>query len=184
MLVQSVSAFLFPASAANPPSPRQSPNAPPANIAETVRISQAAREALAASSSSAEQTGLAGTARFAEIAGKPPEKRTADEVDYMQKAAGLVNSFARLSPAEKALYDKAVASGDTEAAAGISQIALIRTGGHMAGGANGTTYDPLGTEITTANVGKYFSHGIVDPTGQAQSRFQALIRFLQANPAA
>ncbi len=124
--------------------------------------------------------------RLAEITaqGKPPEKLTAADLDYLQKATGMVNTFANLSPAEKALYDKAVASGNSEAAAGISQIAFVRMMGHTAGGANGTTYDPLNTEITAANIEKYFSHSIVDPSGDAQSRFQALILFLQENPAA
>ncbi|HCI12740.1 MAG: hypothetical protein A2063_05785 [Gallionellales bacterium GWA2_60_142] len=122
--------------------------------------------------------------RLAEITaqGKSADQLTADELDYMQKATGLVNTFANLSPAEKALYDKAVASGNTEAAGGISQIALVRMMGHAAGGANGTTYNPLNTEITAANIEKYFSHSIVDPTGKAQSQFQALIQFLQDNP--
>ena len=101
----------------------------------------------------------------------------------MQKATGLVNTFANLSSAEKALYDKAVASGNTDAAAGIAQIAMVRMMGHTAGGANGTTYDPLNTEITTANIEKYFSNSIIDPTGNAQSKFQALIQYLQNNPA-
>ncbi len=121
--------------------------------------------------------------RLAEITaqGKSPDKLTAEDLDYMQKAGGFVNTMANLSPAEKALYDKAVASGNTEAAAGISQIAFVRTMGHTAGGANGTTYDPLNTEITAANVEKYFSHSIIDPTGKAQSQFQALIQYLQGN---
>ncbi len=89
--------------------------------------------------------------------------------------------MANLSPAEKALYDKAVGSGNTEAAEGIGQIALIRMLGHTAGGPNGSTYDSLSTEITVANIGKYFSHSIIDPTGKAQ--FQALIQYLQNNPA-
>lgn len=123
--------------------------------------------------------------RLAEITaqGKPHEQLTADELDYVQKATGLVNTFANLSSAEKALYDKAVASGNTEAAAGIAQIALVRMMGHTAGGANGTTYNPLKTEITVANIEKYFSHSIVDPSGNAASKFQALIQFLQNNPA-
>jgi hypothetical protein len=122
--------------------------------------------------------------KLAEISAKPYNTRTADDIDYMQKATGLVNTFAHLSSAEKALYDKAVASGNTEAADGISQIALIRQGGEMAGGANGTTYNSRSTEITAANIEKYFSHSIVDPTGQAQSKFQALMQFLQSNPVA
>lgn len=101
----------------------------------------------------------------------------------MQKATGMVNTFANLSPKEKALYDKAVASGNKEAAAGISQIAFIRMMGHTAGGANETTYDPLNTEIAAANIEQYFRHTIIDSTGQAQSHFQALIQYLQNNPA-
>jgi hypothetical protein len=186
--------------------------APAAKTTDTVFISQAARDALATADAAQADKARSVEARLAEIRargpvnrsqedhdflfandkrlaeitaqGKPPEKLTAEELDYVQKATGLVNTFANLSQAEKALYDKAVASGNTEAAAGISQIALIRMGGHTAGGANGTTYDPLNTEITAANIEKYFSHSIVDPTGEAQSRFHALIQFLQENPTA
>jgi hypothetical protein len=157
MNVQSTSAFLFPPAVARSPSVRQYLAASPANTADTVRISQAAHEALAASSSSAaagndpsvearlaaikgkdgpsrtqeEQDYVrANDKRLAEITaqGKPPEKLTADELDYLQKAAGFVNTFANLSPAEKALYDKAVASGNAEAAAGISQVAFCMMG--------------------------------------------------------
>lgn len=211
MIVQSTSASFFAAEITPSPSPRKSPAASQANIADTVRISQAAREALAASSSTASmnsdksvETLLAdirarGTVnrsqedqdflftndkRLAEITaqGKPPEKLTAEELDYLQKASGLVNTFAHLSSAEKALYDKAVASGNTAAAEGISQIALIRQGGEMAGGSNGTTYNSRTTEITVANIEKYFGHSIIDSSGNAASKFQALIQFLQNNP--
>lgn len=185
--------------------------------ASSSTISQAARDALAASNASSSSSSAAANTdklvetrlaeirvkgpvnrsqedhdflfandkRLAEITaqGKSSDKLTADELDYMQKATGMVNTFANLSPAEKALYDKAVASGNTEAAAGISQIALVRMMGHTAGGADGSTYDPLNTEITAANIEKYFSHSIVDSTGKAQSQFQALIQFLQNNPA-
>lgn len=218
MFVQSTSSPYSATEIARSLSPRQTPAATSpasiADIADTVRISQAGREALAAAnaaSSSAtngdksvearlaaikSKDGMSRTQeeqdyvrandkRLAEITaqGKPPEKLTADEMDYLQKAAGFVNTFANLSPAEKALYDKAVASGNTEAAAGINQIALIRQGG-MAGGANGSTYNPLTMEITAANIEQFFSHSIVDPSGNAQSRFQALIHFLQDNPVA
>ena len=193
-------------------------SASPAKIADTISISNEAREALAASNASSSSSSAAANAdksveaRLAEIRargpvnrsqedhdflyandkklaeitaqGKSPDKLTAEELDYMQKAVGFVNTMANLSPAEKALYDKAVASGNTEAAAGISQIALVRMMGHTAGGANGTTYDPLNTEITAANIEKYFSHSIVDPTGKAQSQFQALIQYLQNNQVA
>ncbi len=211
MIVQSTSALLFANAVARSPAARQTPTASPANIADTVRISQAAREALAASSSSTAPNNdkavearlaeirangpvnrsqedhdflCANDKKLAEISAKPYNSRTADDIDYMQKATGFVNTFAHLSSAEKALYDKAVASGNTEAAEGIAQIALIRQGGEMAGGANGTTYNSRTTEITAANIEKYFSHSIVDPTGQAQSKFQALMQLLQSNPVA
>ncbi|MBP8169137.1 MAG: hypothetical protein KAX99_05670 [Azonexus sp.] len=212
MIVQSTSALFSTAEIARSLSSRQTPTAAlPANIADTVRISKAARDALAASSSFvATNSDKSVEARLAEIRargpvnrsqeehdflfandkklaeitaqGKPHEQLTADELDYVQKASGFVNTFANLSSAEKSLYDKAVASGNTEAAAGIAQIALIRMGGNLAGGANGTTYDPINTEMTAANIEKYFTHSIVDPTGNTQSRFQALIQFLQDNP--
>ena len=66
----------------------------------------------------------------------------------------------------------------------FSQIALIRQGGEMAGGANGTTYNSRTTEITAVNIEKYFRHSIVDPSGNAASKFQALIQFLQNKLAA
>jgi len=208
MIVQSTSASFFAAEVARSPSSRQNAAASQANIADTVRISQAAREALAASSSSTTNNDKSIEARLAEIRGrgpvnrsqedndflyandkklaelsaKPYNARTADEIDYMQKATGFVNTFAYLSSSEKALFDKAVASGNTAAADGISQIALIRQGGEMAGGANGTTYNSRTTEITVANIEKYFRYSIVDPSGNAESKFQALIQFMQNNP--
>lgn len=209
MNIQSISAFHFPSAVAHSPSTRQYLAASPASTADTVNISQAAREAFAASSSSAAgSTDRVVEARLAEIRARGPvnrsqedhdflfandqkladisaksyDTRTADEIDYMQKATGFVNTFAHLSSAEKALYDKAVASGNAKAAEGISQIALIRQGGEMAGGANGTTYNSRTTGITAANIMKYFSHSIVDPTGKAASKFQALLQFLENNP--
>lgn len=206
------SALLFsPLAACSSTTTRQQLATLTANTADSVRISQAARDAFAASSSWAAanknmsvETRLAeirangpvnrsqedqdflfaNDKRLAEISAKSYNSRTADDIDYMQKATGLVNTFARLSSAEKALYDKAVTSGDTSAAEGIAQIALIRQGGEMAGGVNGTTYNSRTTEITAANIEKFFSHSIVDSTGNAISKFQALIQFLQANPVA
>lgn len=211
MNIQSTSALLLSPVSARSPSrqystlARQYAAASPANTADTVRISQAAREALVASNNNQsiearlaeirakgpvnrnqeDQNFLfANDKRLAEITaqGKPAEKLTAEELDYVQKANGFVNTLANLSSAEKALYDKAMTSGNADAAAAIAQIALIRMG-EIAGDANGTTYDPRNTEITAANIEKYFSHSIVDPSGNAASKFQALIRFLQNNSA-
>jgi hypothetical protein len=113
-----------------------------------------------------------------------PGSLTSAELEYEQVARGCIDTMANLSPAENALYDKAAASGDRQAAAGIGQIAFIRTMGHTAGGANGTTYDPVNTEITPENIEKYFSHSIVDPSGKAQARCQALAEYLRSHPAA
>lgn len=213
MNVQSTTSALLISSAVarSPSTARQNLAASTANTADSVRISQAARDAFAASSASAAANEdrsvearlaairtsgpvnrsqedhdflFANDKRLAEISAKSYNSRTADEIDYMQKATGFVNTFAHLSSAEKALYDKAVASGNTAAADGIAQIALIRQGGEMAGGANGTTYNSRTTEITVANIEEFFSHSIVDPTGNATSKFQALIQFLQNNPVA
>lgn len=101
--------------------------------------------------------------------------------DVLSRLTGCVTN---LSSAEKALYDKAVTSGNTKAAEGISQIALVRMGGALAGGANGTTYTPLNTEMIAVNIEKYFSHSIIDPSGNTSTNFQALFQFLQNNPSA
>ena len=200
MNIQPVSATYFAHAMERASSLRHISPAAAAESADPVHISSAARAALAAEGDASVEAKLVSIRargpinrseadqaylfthdkRLAEIAaqGKPPEKLTADELDYMQKATGLVNTMANLSPAEKALYDKAVASGNTAAAAGISQIALVRMMGHTAGGARGATYDPLNTAITAANVERYFSHSIVDPSGQAKAGFAALIAFL------
>jgi apolipoprotein N-acyltransferase len=107
---------------------------------------------------------------------------TAEELDYQQKTIGFVNSMASLSPAEKATYDKMVASGNTAAAAGMSVIAFERaTLGHTASTKDGVTYDPTSTAITPENIVKYFSQSFSDPTGKIQSQFQALIQYLQNN---
>jgi hypothetical protein len=129
----------------------------------------------------ANDSGLA--ALRAKMQANPNYNPTAAELDHEQKAIGFVNTMANLSPAEKDLYDKAIASGNKDAAAGISQIAFIRMMGHTAGGPNGATYDPINTEITAANIERYFSHSIVDSSGKAQAQFQALIQYLQSNPA-
>ena len=183
----------------------------PAATVDSVIITVAARMALEADSTAAGKTAAADpvSARLAEIKGKDalsrttedseylwandaqlqeirrqgksPDQLTAEQLDYVQKACGFVNTMATLSPAEKALYDKAVASGNSQAAAGLAQIAMIRVGGHLAGGAAGTTYDPQNTAITASNVERYFSYSIVDPSGDAAAKFRALAQFLRDN---
>jgi hypothetical protein len=189
--------------------PTQALATPQADAGDSVTISQAARDALAASAANTSNPSHETDAKLAAIKAKDPMNRTpedvaymqandpklaanlykmnhnipltADEIDYDQKTMGFVNSFALLSDSEKALYDKAVASGNQDAAAAISVIAFTRTLGHTAGGKDGTTYDPIDTEITADNVRRYFSYSIVDPTGKAQSQFDALVRFLESS---
>lgn len=189
---------------------RQGPATETARFADnTVTISQAAREALASSEGSATPPI---DAKLEEIKAKKgpmdrtPEEMdylithdtklaaiyekmnsgaalTSSEIDYQQKTIGFVNTMASLSPAEKQMYDDMVVSGNSAAAAGISQIAFIRaTMGHLAGGADGTTYDPINTEITAANVVKYFMNTIVDKTGKSEAQFQALVQYLENRP--
>jgi hypothetical protein len=143
---------------------------------ETVTLSQTGKD-LANSPSYATQPNVA------PVPTSNSENQTAEQIDAMQKSSGLLNTMAALSPAEKALYDKAVASGDTAAAAGIGNIAFLRAAGNLGGRADGSNYNPSATAITVANIEQDFSQSIVDPTGKTESQFQALIRFLQNNPA-
>lgn len=130
-----------------------------------VSISEAGQAAVASSEASATRP-------------KSADELTASELDAAQKKGGFVNTMAYLSPAEKALYDEAVAKGDSKAATGLAQIALIRTGG-MAAGQGGSTYDPDQTAITAENISQYFRHSIVDQDGNSDPPFDALTRFLE-----
>ncbi len=116
---------------------------------------------------------------FAEIAAKPLNQRTAEDIDYMQKATGFVNTMAYLSDAEKQLYNEMVAKGDMEAAKGLGLVAMTRIGGQSATLADGTSFNPSKTEITAANVRRLFSQLVVDPSGDAKRGFDALANFLE-----
>ena len=106
---------------------------------------------------------------------------TADEVDYMQKAGGFVNTMAELSPKEKALYDEMVSKGNHEAAHGLMLVALSRNGmkGQQVTLPNGQTFDPANTEVTADNIRNLFRHMFVDPTGSTDRQFEALASYLQ-----
>lgn len=113
-------------------------------------------------------------ARFAEIAAKDPQTRTADEVDYIQKAGGLVNTMANLSPDERMLYDDLVAKGDTEAVRGLNLVALSRMGRGEVTLPDGRRFDPDQTAITADNVRALFSRMFVGADGQDSRSFEAL----------
>lgn len=111
------------------------------------------------------------------------EGLTAAEFEYSLVARGAINTFKYLSNDEKDLYDELVAKGNMAAANGVGQIAFMRaTGGHTAGGQNGSTYDPINTEITAVNILNLFSRSIIDPSGETQKQFQALAQYLQSRP--
>lgn len=181
---------------------RQASPSPAANHAEKVSISDAAKTMLAGDQEVAK--------RLAEIKSRPAVERTAadrdylvahdqrmvdieeklktsgweslsaDEVDYMQKAGGFVNTMAELSSQEKALYDEMVAAGNREAAEGLMLVALSRSGmhGQQVTLPNGRSFDPSSTEITGDNVRNLFKYLFADDDGQIGRQFEALASYL------
>lgn len=119
--------------------------------------------------------------KWTEIASKAENTRTADELDYMQRAGGFVNTMAYLTPKERQLYDEIVSSGHSEALRGMNLIAMSRVGNDNTQITlpNGTSFNPVRTEITADNVLALFQHMFVDETGDAQRSFEALSTFLQ-----
>lgn len=107
---------------------------------------------------------------------------TADEVDYMQKAGGFVNTMSYLSTGEKALYDEMVAKGNHEAAHGLMLVGMSRIGmgGQQVTLPNGKTFDPTSTEVTADNIRNLFKLMFVDPSGQTDRQFDALASFLDS----
>lgn len=110
---------------------------------------------------------------------------TADEVDYMQKAGGFVNTMAELSPKEKALYDELVAKGNIEAAHGLMLVGMARIGmgGQQVTLPDGKTFDPSNTEVTAANIRTLFKYMFVDPSGTTGRQFDALASYLDMKEA-
>lgn len=121
--------------------------------------------------------------RFKTLSTQDSATWSADEVDYMQKAAGMVNTMAKLSPGEQKLYDEMIAKGDQQAAAGLMQVAMSRMFDGDVTLKGGKTFNPRDTEITAANVRDLFSQTIVDPSGQAGQRFDALAAYLDGREA-
>lgn len=189
------------------PAQRQSLPAVLANDADTVRISAAAQAMLAGSPSGQElavqkrldaiklkpalertpeetQYVAQNDTRFAEIkdkiAASGSESLTADEVDYLQKAAGFVNTMAELAPKERALYDELVAKGLHEAAGALLLVGMARIGmgGQQVTLPNGRSFDPTTTEVTADSLRHLFSHMFVDPDGNSGRHFEALASYL------
>lgn len=118
--------------------------------------------------------------KWSEISAKVDSIRTADEVDYMQKAGGFVNTMAYLSPKERLLYDELVSNGNTEALRGMSLIAMSRVGNEntqitLPGG---KSFNPNSTEITSENIRNLFKIMFVDSSGDSDRSFDALASYL------
>ena len=118
--------------------------------------------------------------KLAEITAKGFELLTAEEVEYEQRSRGLVNTMGQLNASEMALFNELKGPEHATAREGLAQIAFLRmVQGHLAGGENGTTYDPRSTPITAENILQFFRHSIVDSTGLAQRQFLALAEYLR-----
>lgn len=187
---------------------RQSLPSPSANYAEKVSISDAAKAMMANSQASATAQDIQN--RIDAIKARPAVERTpadrdylvehdqrmveiedkikangweslnADEVDYMQKAGGFVNTMAELSPKERALYDELVAAGNHEAAEGLMLVAMARVGmhGQQVTLPDGSSFDPGSTEVTAGNIRNLFKFMFVDPSGKTDRQFEALASYL------
>jgi hypothetical protein len=121
---------------------------------------------------------------LADSATKPMEARTAEEVDQLQRANGLVNTMALLSPSEKQLYNELVAKGDTEAVKGMNLLALSRVGGGEVTLPNGKAFNPSATEITPENIRNLFSQVFISADKDIDHAFNALARALEGRQSA
>jgi len=194
---------------------RQTLPTPAANYADKVSISDAAKAMMSSPLASLQDTEVqkrldaikakpnvertqadfeylsANDKRYGEIqekmkaSGNGFDSLSADEVDYMQKAGGFVNTMAELSPNEKALYDELVAKGNIEAAHGLALVAMSRIGmgGQQVTLPNGKTFDPANTEVTAANIRNLFKYMFVDPSGNTDRQFAALASYLDKREA-
>ncbi len=124
----------------------------------------------------------AAKALLAKAQGGGPETLTADELDRMQKAGGLVNTMANLSAKERALYDEFVAGGNQAAAQGLRNVALARVGmgGQQVTLPNGQRFDPANTELTGTSVRQLYRFMFADPSGETNRAFDALAAALDA----
>jgi hypothetical protein len=121
---------------------------------------------------------LKNDSRLAQITAKGQKAQTAEDVDYVQKAGGFVNTMANLSPSERKLYDQMVADGNTDAVNGMNLIALSRMGSGDVTLPSGQTFDPRKTEITPHNIRNLFSQMFVSTDGQNARSFDALASYL------
>ena len=192
---------------------RQTSPASAANLAERVSISDAAKALLGSSQAATQDAAVQrridaikatpnvertqadfdylaeNDTRFAEIQEKMKvsgnDSLTSDEVDYLQKAGGFVNTMAELTPGERALYDELVSQGNSEAANGLMLVGMSRIGmsGQQVKLPNGQSFDPATTEVTAANIRNLFKFMFVDGSGSTDRQFDALASYLDKREA-
>lgn len=111
------------------------------------------------------------------------ESLKADDMDYVQKAAGMVNTIAMLSPKEKAFYDDMVTKGDYEAARGLMLVGMSRIGmeGQQVTLENNLSFSPIDTELTAETIRNLFKQMFVSDNGNTDSAFDALASYLEKN---
>jgi hypothetical protein len=112
--------------------------------------------------------------RLAKLTAPGAKTWSADDLDYVQKATGTVNTMSKLSPSEKQLYDELVSKGKTDAANGLVLVAMSRMGSDEVTLPNGQRFDPNTTEVTPDNIRKLFSQMFVDSDGSSGRAFDAL----------
>lgn len=114
------------------------------------------------------------------------ESLSSAEVDYLQKAGGMVNTMSHLSSSERALYDEMVAKGKGQSATALLLIGMSRIGmeGPSVTLPNGKTFDPSNTEVTASSVRNLYQFMFVDPSGQTNKQFEALAAYLDGRAAA
>lgn len=111
------------------------------------------------------------------------ESLKADDMNYVQKAAGMVNTIAMLSPKEKALYDDMVTKGDYEAARGLMLVGMSRIGmeGQQVTLENNLSFNPIDTELTAETIRNLFKQIFVSDNRNTDSAFDALASYLEQN---
>lgn len=117
---------------------------------------------------------------FAELAKKEYDSLNADEVDYMQKAGGFVNTMSMLSPKEKELYNELIGQNNNEAAGALLLVGMSRIGmeGQQVTLPNGLIFDPTKTDVTAENIRNLFKHMFAGDSSNTDRTFDALASYL------
>ena len=126
---------------------------------------------------------LANDKKMAELQTKDSNTWTSADHDYAQKTLGFVNTMAKLTPSEKALYDDLVAKGEGKAASAMHLVGMARMGQEDVTLPNGKTFNPNETAITAGNLRNLFNLMFVDPSGQTDRQFEALAQALERRDA-